>query len=54
MMDAIRKKENIQGVIFYKSSSFKSNPNGFSDVLRENYFKQPAEVPVMEWLGKKQ
>jgi uncharacterized lipoprotein YddW (UPF0748 family) len=54
MMDAIRKKQNVQGVIFYKSSSFKSNPNGINDVLRENYFKQPAEVPVMEWLGEKQ
>jgi uncharacterized lipoprotein YddW (UPF0748 family) len=53
MMDAIRKKQNVQGVIFYKSSSFKSNPNGFNDVLRSNYFKEPATIPVMDWLEKK-
>ncbi len=53
MMDAIRKKANIQGVVFYKSSSFKSNPNGFSTALRDNYFKTPARTPVMDWLGKK-
>lgn len=53
MMEAIRKKENVQGVIFYKSSSFKSNPNGFNDVLRQNFFKETAATPEMGWLMKK-
>jgi len=53
MMNAIRNKKNIQGVIFYKTSSFKNNPNGFNDALKETYFKQPAPVPAMEWLGKR-
>lgn len=53
MINAIRNKKNVQGVIFYKSSSFKSNPNGINDVLRETYFKEPAPIPVMEWLEKK-
>jgi hypothetical protein len=43
----------VQGVIFYKSSSFKNNPNGFNDVLRETYFKEPAPIPAMEWLEQK-
>lgn len=50
MMNAVRNKKNVQGVIFYKSSSFKSNPNGFNDALREIYFKEPAVVPAMDWL----
>ncbi len=53
MMEAIRGKPAIKGVIFYKSSSFKSNPNGFNDTLRDNFFKEPATVPVMEWLEKR-
>ena len=53
MMEAIRKKENVQGVIFYKSSSFKSNPNGFNDVLRQNFFKEHVSTPEMGWLMKK-
>lgn len=50
MMNAIRNKKNVQGVIFYKSSSFKNNPNGFNDALRDFYFKEPAVVPAMDWL----
>lgn len=53
MMEALRKKKNVQGVVFYKSSSFKTNPNGFNDVLRENFFKEPATIPVMDWLEKR-
>jgi uncharacterized lipoprotein YddW (UPF0748 family) len=53
MMDAVRKKDNVQGVIFYKTSSFKQNPNGFNDKLRDHYFKIPAAVPDMEWMMKK-
>jgi uncharacterized lipoprotein YddW (UPF0748 family) len=53
MINAIRNKKNIQGVIFYKTSSFKTNPNGINDALRQTYFKQPAPVPAMDWLGKK-
>jgi len=50
MMNAIRNKKNVHGVIFYKSSSFKNNPNGFNDALRDFYFKEPAVVPAMDWL----
>ena len=53
MMEAIRKKENVQGVIFYKSSSFKSNPNGFNNALRQNFFKDTVATPEMGWLMRK-
>lgn len=53
MMDAIREKSTVQGVIFYKTSSFKQNPNGFNDKLREYYFKNPVGIPEMKWLPKK-
>jgi uncharacterized lipoprotein YddW (UPF0748 family) len=47
-IEALRSKPNIQGMIFYSSKIFETNPNGWSDVLRLNYFKEPAEVPMME------
>lgn len=53
MLEAIREKDNVQGVVFYKSSSFKTNPNGINDVLANQFFKVPAPIPAMEWLGKK-
>lgn len=48
---AIRKTENVQGMIFFSSKSFNSNPNGWTDSLRLNYFREPAPLPVMEWLA---
>ena len=48
----LRQYPQVQGSIFYSSKSFKSNPNGWSDSLRNNYFRQPAPVPEMEWLKK--
>jgi uncharacterized lipoprotein YddW (UPF0748 family) len=53
MLDAIRKKSSVQGVIFYKSSSFKSNPNAINEVLRDQYFKEPATIPEMLWLKER-
>lgn len=52
MMEAIRKTKNVQGVIFYKTTSFKSNPNGFNEVLRNRFFKEAVSTPAMEWLQK--
>jgi len=49
-IDALRSKPNIQGMIFFSSKSFESNPNGWSDSLRLNYFKDPATIPIMEWM----
>src|SRR5690606_19783248 len=30
--------------------SFVSNPNGWSDSLKNNYYKEPALIPEMPWL----
>ncbi len=49
-IEALRKTPNIQGMIFFSSKSFNKNPNGWSDSLRLNYFKDPAKTPEMEWL----
>ena len=49
-IDSLRSKSNVQGMIFFSSKSFESNPNGWSDSLRLHYFKEPAMQPAMEWL----
>lgn len=52
-IEALRNTPNIQGMIFFSSKSFTDNPNGWSDSLRLNYFKEPAIIPEMEWIPKK-
>jgi uncharacterized lipoprotein YddW (UPF0748 family) len=49
-MDAIRNTPNVQGEIFFSSKNFIKNPNGWSDMLRNNYYSDSAIVPAMEWL----
>jgi uncharacterized lipoprotein YddW (UPF0748 family) len=51
-IEALREKKNVKGMIFFSSKSFNNNPNGWSDELRYNYFKDPAIIPEMEWLKK--
>ena len=46
-IEALRKTPNIQGMIFFSSKSFEKNPNGWSDSLRLNYFKEPAKTPAL-------
>lgn len=48
MIDALRTTPNIQGMIFFSSKTFDKNPNGWSDTLRLNYFKEPAPIPVIK------
>ncbi|MFM9908805.1 MAG: glycoside hydrolase family 10 protein [Chitinophagaceae bacterium] len=52
-IESLRNTPNIQGMIFFSSKSFNNNPNGWSDSLRLNYFKERALIPEMEWLPKK-
>ena len=49
-IEALRKTPNVQGMIFFSSKTFDKNPNGWSDSLRLNYFKEPAKTPEMGWL----
>ncbi|MEP6597617.1 MAG: family 10 glycosylhydrolase [Ginsengibacter sp.] len=46
----LREYSQVQGSIFFSSSSFSRNPNGWSDSLRNNYYKYPAIVPPMLWI----
>ena len=46
----LREYPQLQGSVFFSSSSFNSNPNGWSDSLRNNYYKYPAIIPPMDWI----
>ena len=46
----LRQNENIQGSIFFSSTNFNSNPNGWADSLQNNYYKSPALIPPMAWI----
>lgn len=50
MLKAMRNTPNIDGAIYFSSKTFEKNPNGWSDTLRNNYYKEPAIVPGMPWL----
>ena len=45
-----RQTENVQGAIYFSSTSFNRNPNGWNDSLQNNYYKTPALIPPMDWL----
>jgi uncharacterized lipoprotein YddW (UPF0748 family) len=49
----IRQYPNVQGSIYFSSTSFNNNPNGWNDSLQNNYYKSPALIPRMEWLPGK-
>ena len=46
----LRKYPQIDGSVFFSSNTFNSNPNGWSDSLRNNYYKYPAIPPPMAWI----
>ena len=46
----LRKYPQIQGSIYFTSKTFNSNPNGWTDTLRSNYYKYPAIPPPMRWI----
>jgi uncharacterized lipoprotein YddW (UPF0748 family) len=49
----LRQYSNVQGSIYFSSTSFNNNPNGWNDSLQNNYYKSPAIIPKMEWLPEK-
>jgi uncharacterized lipoprotein YddW (UPF0748 family) len=53
-IELLRNTPNMQGMIFFSSKTFNKNPNGWNYSLRTNYFKEPALIPAMNWLPKKQ
>jgi uncharacterized lipoprotein YddW (UPF0748 family) len=52
-IELLRKYPTIQGSIYFSSKTFYRNPNGWNDSLQNNYYRRPAQIPVMEWLPKK-
>ncbi|MEO6812957.1 MAG: family 10 glycosylhydrolase [Ginsengibacter sp.] len=46
----LREFPEIQGSVYFSSKTFSSNPNGWSDSLRNNYYKYPAITPPMAWI----
>jgi len=49
-MKYIRKNDRIQGSVFFSSASLTADPLGFTDSLRETYYRNPALPPPMIWL----
>ena len=49
-LQAIRKLSNIGGEVYFSSTSFYKNANGWSDSLRENYYNYPALIAPMPWI----
>lgn len=52
-IDSTRVMPNVQGQIYFSSTTFDRNPNGWNDSLRNNYYRLPAPIPEMPWLPKK-
>jgi uncharacterized lipoprotein YddW (UPF0748 family)/DNA-binding MarR family transcriptional regulator len=49
-IQALRGYPDVEGAVFFSSKSFDSNPNGWSDSLRDNYYNYPALIPPMPWI----
>lgn len=47
-IELLRNTPNINGMIFFSSKSFNSNPNGWNDSLRTNYFSMPVPTPAIK------
>jgi uncharacterized lipoprotein YddW (UPF0748 family) len=52
-INLLRQYPTVQGSIYFSSKSFDKNPNGWNDSLQNNYYREPALIPEMEWLPKK-
>lgn len=46
----LRSKSNLQGMVYFSSSSFEENPNGWNDSLQNRYNVFPVLPPPMPWL----
>lgn len=49
-IEALRQYTTTQGSAYFSSKSFDTNPNGWNDSLRMNYYALPAIVPPMPWI----
>ena len=46
----LRDNKNIEGSIYFSASNFYSNPNGWADTLKYDYYSTPSLVPPMPWI----
>ncbi|MBC7587153.1 MAG: family 10 glycosylhydrolase [Chitinophagaceae bacterium] len=46
----LREYSTTQGSVYFSSKSFETNPNGWCDSLRNNYYALPALPPSMPWI----
>ncbi len=46
----LRDYNNVQGSVYFSSSSLMQNPNGWGDSLHDNYYKYPALIPPAPWI----
>ena len=49
-IQAQRTYPEVQGAVYFSSSSFQTNPLGWSDSLQNNYYNYPALIPPMPWI----
>ncbi len=46
----LRNNPRVQGSVYFSSKSLLNNPLGFTDSLKQTYYRHPALPPVMLWL----
>jgi uncharacterized lipoprotein YddW (UPF0748 family) len=49
-LNAIRSLPGIGGEVYFSSTSFLRNPNGWNDTLRNNFYNCPALIAPMPWI----
>ena len=49
-IQALRDYPQVQGAVYFSSTSFLTNPYGWSDSLRNHYYNYPALIPPMSWI----
>jgi uncharacterized lipoprotein YddW (UPF0748 family)/predicted transcriptional regulator len=47
---AMRTYPEVQGAVYFSSSSFNTNPFGWNDSLHNTYYNYPALLPPMLWI----
>ena len=52
-IEATRQQENVQGQIYFSSTTFDRNPYGWNNLLQTEYYKEKVMVPDMPWLPQK-
>jgi len=46
----LRNNKNVEGSIYFSASNFYSNPNGWADTLKDDYYSTPSLIPSMPWI----